>query len=102
MRLIGNINGILLIFDPNIGMNSYMAGKNSSSYFDITNNFSPNRPVSSTELYKTIRLRQQTSSSRLLVPLDTNPLEIDWICGGSDSIENFHKAYTDYLSKTNS
>lgn len=102
MKLIGNINGTLLIFDPNIGMNSYRAGKNSSSYFNVTNNFSSNHPVSPTELYQTIRLRQQTTSSRLLVPVDTNPTEIDWISSGSDNIENFHMAYRDYMSKTNS
>lgn len=102
MVLVGKINDIYLIFDPNIGMNSYRAGDNVADYFDIVENpFVQNPPAQSTELYQTIRLRQQTNSSRLLVPPQTQPDKIQWISSGSDNISLFHSAYKDFLSKTN-
>jgi len=100
MKKIGTIqNKIVVIQDQNIGMNSFRFGDNIMEYFMFSRSFSHDAELTPLALYNDIRKKQQTSSSKLMIPLDLEKDNIAWIAGGSDDMSAYTKAYAEIKSK---
>lgn len=97
MKLIGKFNNVYLIQDPNRGINTFWFGSDVQDYFVINKLTKINNVVLAQDRYKDVRTKQQTSSSRLMVPLDLDHSKIEWIAGGSDNVEMYIQAYQETI-----